>query len=278
MKREDIRIRDPFVLTDEKKKKYYMYGTTDIDGGRSFSVYVSEDLENFEPAFVVFDGEKTGFWATTDYWAAEVHFYRGKYYLFGSFRAENVCRGTQILVADNPKGPFAPISSAPQTPLGDACLDGTLWVENGVPYLVYCHEWLQVYDGEICAVRLSEDLRERAGEPFRLFKASENPFVTPFTERDGNECYVTDGPFLYKENGKVQMLWSSFIDGHYAVLRSCAESIRGKWSHCAPLYTKDGGHSMLFLDLQGRKRLALHAPNAADKERAVFLTPNETLL
>jgi hypothetical protein len=26
-------------------------------------------------------------------------------------------------------------------------LDGTLWVEDGVPYMIFCHEWIQITDG-----------------------------------------------------------------------------------------------------------------------------------
>ena len=49
-------------------------------------------------------------------------------------------RGTQILRADKPDGPFLPLSTLQQTPLDEMALDGTLWVEDGVPYMVYCHE------------------------------------------------------------------------------------------------------------------------------------------
>ena len=277
MKRQDLRIRDPFVLTDKENGKYYLYGTTDFptpdypNGRNTFSVYVSEDLEEFDGPYTVFDGRKSGFWATLDYWAAEVRFYCGKYYLFGSFRADGVRRATQILSADSPLGPFAPISDLPQTPSEEDCLDGTLWVEDGKPYLVYCHEWLQAYDGEICAVELSRDLSRRIGEPFCLFKASEHPCVTFFTERDGKKCYVTDGPFLFQENGKLKMIWSSFIDGEYAVLESCSDKIKGAWSHLSPKFSKNGGHSMLFTDLKGKKKLALHCPNTDQMERPVFL-------
>ena len=49
MKREDIRIRDPFVLPYQGK--YYLYGTgtpgaEDINQGRQFWCYISEDLGN----------------------------------------------------------------------------------------------------------------------------------------------------------------------------------------------------------------------------------------
>ena len=29
------------------------------------------------------------------------------------------------------------------------CLDGTLWVEDGKPYMIYCHEWVETVDGEM---------------------------------------------------------------------------------------------------------------------------------
>ena len=94
LKRENIRIRDPFVYTDYENKCYYMYGTTDlvpdcVDARNTFSVYRTVDLENFEEPKVIFDGDKCGFWADRDFWAPELHKYNGKYYLFGSCKAEN---------------------------------------------------------------------------------------------------------------------------------------------------------------------------------------------
>lgn len=276
--KKDIRIRDPYIYVDRENKKYYMYGTTDLPfkdslaAGRTFSVYVSTDLENFEGPFLVFDGEKENFWATRDYWASEMHVYKDKYYLFASFKAEGKSRATQILMADSPLGPFKPISSAPQTPSEQECLDGTLWVENGVPYMVYCHEWVQIYDGEIHAVKLSDDLSKTVGEPFKLFKASDNPFAYHIRELNGNKCYVTDGPFLIKKDGKINLIWSSFDkDLNYVILTAQADSITGEWKHLSPKYDFDGGHSMIFTDLNGKEKISFHAPNEASKERAQFL-------
>ena len=74
LKREDIRIRDPYIVTDKENGCYYMYGTTallpdSLATTRTFSVYKTYDLENFEEPKVIFDGEKCGFWAERDYWA-----------------------------------------------------------------------------------------------------------------------------------------------------------------------------------------------------------------
>ena len=175
MKREDINIRDPFILTDRENGVYYLYGTSGDarrkELGYGFDVFVSRDLEEFSEPTVVFS-PSDGFWGKYDFWAPEVHFYKGKYYMFASFKADGKCRATHILRSDSPMGPFVPVSDTPATPAGQECLDGTLYVEDGIPYIVYSHEWLQVKDGEMCARRLSDDLTEAVGEPILLFRAS----------------------------------------------------------------------------------------------------------
>ena len=273
LKREEIRIRDPFIYTDTEKGCYYMYGTTALEQGSSasgntFSVYKSTDLENFEEPKVVFDGSKHNFWADRDFWAPELHKYKGKYYLFGSCRAEGKCRGTHIFVCDTPDGDFAPLSKDPITPADWYCLDGTFWVEGGIPYMIFCHEWTQVKDGQICAVRLSDDLTHAVGEPVLLFHGSDSPGVSE--TRAGNGKYVTDGPFLYEENGVINMIWSSFYHGRYQVLLSQSDTVEGQWQHRGGQYDFDGGHAMIFNRLDGKRMISLHRPNIIDEERAFF--------
>ena len=273
LKREDIRIRDPFILTDRERGCYYMYGTTDLADGtlrarNTFSVYKTEDLETFSEPKVIFDGGKIGFWGTHDYWAPEVHCYKGRYYLFGSFKAEGHVRATEILVSDKPDGDFHPLTDRPATPADWECLDGTLFVEKGIPYLVFCHEWKQVGDGEIWAQELSEDLSSPMGEPFLLFRATDNPGVSCLKGREG--CFVTDGPFLWQENGRIRMIWSSFFEGRYLVLSAEADTLRGSWTHKESLFPFDGGHAMIFHTLEGRRMISLHAPNRPDYERPFF--------
>ena len=273
LKKEEIRIRDPFILTDKENNCYYMYGTTALEpdtlhARNTFSVYKTEDLENFSEPKVVVDGSKYDFLADMDYWAPEVHRYNGKYYLFGSLKGDEKCRATQIYVCDTPDGEFVPVSKEPATPADWECLDGTLWVEDGVPYIVFCHEWVQIKDGEIWAMPLKDDLSAPAGEPFMLFRASDNPNVSEVRSGTGN--YVTDGPFLYKENGKTKMIWSSFYKGRYLVLDAECDSLRGEWKHGGSLFDFDGGHAMIFYNLEGERMISLHSPNKKNYERAFF--------
>ncbi|MBR2988997.1 MAG: family 43 glycosylhydrolase [Clostridia bacterium] len=273
LKLEDIRIRDPFIYTDYENKCYYMYGTTDLADGsisayNSYSVYKSYDLENFEEPKVLFDGDEyPDFWGKYDFWAPEMHAYNGKYYLLGSCKAKDKCRGTQIFVCDTPDGKFVPVSPNPATPLDWECLDGTFYVENGKPYMIFSHEWLQVHDGEICAVELSTDLTHAVTKPTLLFHASDSPIVSESSP--GN--YVTDGPFLYLDNGQLKMIWSSFCNGRYLVLSAKSDSVCGKWIHEGSLFDFDGGHAMIFHTLDGRRMISLHSPNTAGLERAKFI-------
>jgi GH43 family beta-xylosidase len=274
LKREEIRIRDPFILTDKEQECYYMYGTTALEVGtlaakNTFSVYKTYDLENFEDPKVIFNGSEIGFWADRDFWAPEVHKYNGRYYLFGSCKASGKCRATQIFVCDTPDGVFKPVSDKPITPDGWECLDGTFFIENGTPYVVFCHEWVQVKNGEIWAMPLKDDLTAPAGEPTMLFKATDNENVSELGGvAPGN--YVTDGPFLYREDNKVKMIWSSFYKGRYLVLEAESDSVLGKWTHNGSRFDFDGGHAMLFETLDGKRMISLHAPNSANNERAFF--------
>lgn len=278
VKTSEIRIRDPFVLPVPEEGRYYLYGTMgpkDPSRGPVFQAYFSRDLEEWSGPIVVFR-PPAGFWATRDFWAPEVHRYKGRYYLFASFKADGACRGTQILTADRPRGPFRPISDGPMTPRDWECLDGTLFVDDeGSLWMVFCHEWLQVHDGEMCAIRLSPDLDKPIGEPVLLFRASDAPWATTISDK---KDFVTDGPFLYRTtSGELLMLWSSFGKSGYAVgvARSTSGKITGPWKQDPePIFSADGGHAMIFRTFEGRLMMSLHQPNS-QSERARFVPVRE---
>jgi hypothetical protein len=146
------------------------------------------------------------------------------------------------------------------------CLDGTLWVENGTPYMIYCHEWVEMMDGTMELVELKKDLSATVGQPMRLFCASAAEWSTGSPRKDGSRTYVTDGCFLYRtKTGKLLMIWSSFKNGEYAV--GIAESTTGKvigpWRQQENLlFDKHGGHGMIFKTFDGRLCVVLHAPNS----------------
>ena len=279
----DIQIRDPFLVTDHENATYYLFGSTDADvwgtAATGFDCYRSADLHEWEGPIPAFRPSE-GFWADRQFWAPEVHEFNGRWYMLATFKSETARRGTQILVADQPAGPFVPWSNGPVTPREWECLDGTLFIdESGSPWIVYCHEWVQIMDGEIVAQRLTADLRATQGEPVVLLSASQAPWARRLRHPQLPEhvsAYVTDGPSLYRlESGTLLMLWSSMGDDGYAlgISRSESGTILGPWTHDeVPLWPKDGGHGMVATTLTGELKLVLHAPNETPRERAV-LTP-----
>lgn len=271
MRRDEIHIRDPFVLVHDGK--YYMYGTRgetcwgEADG---FDVFVGRDLESWEGPFEVFHNDGS-FWANRDYWAPEVHLYAGMFYMFASFKKDGVCRGTQILRSASPTGQFLPYSDGVVTPKDWECLDGTLYVSKAQkPYMVFCREWLQVHDGEIWGVPLRNDLKTADGEPFLLLKASQQPGASSENGLD----YVTDGPFLFRlSDGTLAMIWSTFGSQGYCVAVAYSENgeIDGKWNLSKDLlFEKNGGHGMIFSDLQNQRYITFHEPNDSKLERPSF--------
>lgn len=279
MKLSEINIRDPFVLVHAGV--YYLYGTRgatcwgEADG---FDVYTSRDMENWSDAIECFhnDGD---FFAKKNYWAPEVYFVKGAFYMFASFKGENMCRGTAVLKAQSPLGPFRLHSDKTITPREWECLDGTLYQDQmGDCYMVFCHEWVQAGDGEMCCIKLKDDLSAAAGPAKVLFRASEAAWAKPVRHSSGKMGYVTDGPFLWRTaDGTLLMLWASFSEGGYTQGLAVSDQgeITGTFTQAPPLFEKDGGHGMVFRDLQGNLWLALHSPNEYLMERPVFFPLRE---
>lgn len=262
VKRENLRIRDPFVLVYEGK--YYMYGTC-LSNGEGYGCCVSEDLQNWSYPVQVYSPE-SNFDGFCDYWAPECHFYNGSFYLFATYRSEaSGKRGVGIFRSDSPLGPFTPIGDGHITPKEIDCIDGTLYVdENGQPWMVYVNEWTSQPDenGEMAAAMLSKDLSCFISEPVVLFRSNKHIWT------NGN---VTDGCFMYRTSkGKLIMLWSNFArSGGYSVGMAVSDNgkVNGDWLHapsafyCESRNEIEGGHPMIFETLDGQLMMSIHSPN-----------------
>ncbi len=286
LKTADIRIRDPYIYAEAQNKTYYLYAQSGKREGRGFSgveVYASKDLVHWQPPRrVLVLPDDAGLQAV---WAPEMHRYKGQYYLFVTLTYDRTLsgkkpvedghwpalqmRGTHIFHADNPLGPFKPFKSGAHTPADWMALDGTFFADQGKPYMVFCHEWVQLVDGTMDCVQLKDDLSDAvAGQPKLLFKASSAPGIGP-SAKGGK---ITDGCFLYRspKSKRLFMTWSTFIPGkEYCVVLARSESggIGGPWKQQGLLYTQDGGHAMTFNTFDGRLLMALHQPNSRGRER-----------
>lgn len=295
----DFHVHDPFIVAHAPTRTYYLYTALGARGrlGRSGVVtYKSKDLRSWDGPYVVFT-VPDGIWANPRHgvWAPEVHEYKGKFYLFATLHNNNAIlatppevwrtnhlRGTIVAAADSPEGPFRVLKpTGPHPPTNFMTLDGTLYVDpSGQPWMVYAHEWIQVIDGTMEAIRLKDDLSDSVGEPIHLFKASDAPWINaerrPSTRQNN---YVTDGPQLYRtKNGRLVMLWASYNREGYVetIARSKSDNLEGPWEQLDPLVGGDSGHGMMFRTFEGQWMLVLHHPFGRPTTRAHLYEMEDT--
>lgn len=147
----------------------------------------------------------------------------------------------------------------------DKCtLDGTFWVDtNGKPYMVYCWEWIQNWNGTVEKIELKPDLDGSAGSAQLLFRASDSPWSREVVEGKDGPNRVTDGPWLFRTGtGRLGMLWTSWIYDVYTqgVAYSESGTLDGPWTQePQPVTPPNYGHAMLFRDFKGRWLMSLHS-------------------
>ena len=287
---DDINVRDPFVVADREAGVYRLYRARPWFGGKEVWMQESKDLKKWTLPQEVMHVRPE--WNVEGVWAPEVHLYAGKWWLFvtlcrdvedpprrmigeGAPDRKIMARGTWIFRADSPCGPFEPVKEGSVTPPEWACLDGTLWVEDGKPYMVFCHEWEQIKTGTVMCARLKDDLSGFAETPCELFKATDFSPDAKFDPQNAIYDQVTDGPFLYRSDvdGKLKMIWSNLRKSGYVeiVSESVTGKVHGPWSGHRILFDGDGGHGMVFRRFDGIRVLTLHSPNEMGKERIRFI-------
>lgn len=257
---EEIFVRDPYVFLTEDGD-YALTGTTyRLNYNDSYGVlaYRSHDKERWSGPYTLIEKSKLDK-EYKDFWAPEIHKIGSLYCLAVTLKPEDGKRGTYLFTSRSSCKRY--VMRARITPCDKSSLDGTLYVEDGRVWCVYCYEYIDCGDGEIRAVRLTEDMSGiEADTDILLFKASANTYE-PYLGR----YKVTDGPFLFEDNGKLRMLWSTHTaSGKYVQLSAYSDNGRldGKWlQRGEPLYASDGGHGMIFADYDGSRYLVLHAPN-----------------
>lgn len=313
LRMHDFGLHDPYVLADRRTGLYYLYNANyrqypgpEHGCGTSVVMYASPDLVRFSKPRDVFDldeiPEDAWYDRSDSPWAPEVHEWNGRYWMlmtlharrepvaptggpawYRSGRPLTARRGMVAAVADGPTGPFRVVNpSRPITPPEDMTLDGTLAVDgHGDPWMVYAHEWVQVFDGTMEAVRLDpDDLSRAIGVPVLLWRASEGSwheaegdapsggwrgeFDTPLAERlipEGTGGYVTDGPFVLRTpGGSLLSVWTSYSAGEYILSQAVSRSgeITGPWEQLPPIDHRDAGHAMVFRTFDGTPLLIMH--------------------
>jgi len=272
---DSIILSDPFILADQKTNMYYMTGT----GGR---LWKSKDLRFWDGPYDVIQTDPNSWMGPAPMvWAAEIHFYKNKYYYFATFTNRAVIidtvkgnkierRACHVLVSDKPDGPYVPMKDPIYLPADKPTLDGTFWIDkDGKPYMVYCYEWLQNWNGTIEKIELKPDLSGTVGIGTVLFRASDSPWSREKDEQDNDKPNkVTDGPYLFQtKTGRLGMIWTSWVYDVYTqgVAYSESGTLNGPWvQEKEPITPPNYGHGMLFETLNGKLLMSIHSHKIVD--------------
>ena len=266
---DSIRLSDPAILADHKTNMYYMTGS----GGL---LYKSKDLRSWDGPYQVVEQDTTSWMGSRPaIWAAELHEYQGKYYYFATFTNNAITvdsvfgrrlerRASHVLRSDNPDGPYRPMNNDLYLPANKLTLDGTFWIDSdGKPYMVYCHEWLQNYNGTMEKIELKPDLSGTIGEGQILFRAHDSPWSRERVDGVVGPNKVTDGPYLFRTGtGRLGMIWTSWVYDIYTqgVVYSESGTINGPWiQEAEPITPPNFGHGMLFKTLEGKWLMSVHS-------------------
>lgn len=247
---EPIILGDPFVY--EHENRYYMtgtYGTTN-DG---FPCYISDDLIHWEFHGMLWEKKEDG-WASGAFWAPEVKYYNGKFYLTYSGISKSL-DGLRIALAvsEKPEGPFTDLY-APWFDYGFGAIDGHIFTDGDQPYLFFSMNGAQdgYSFGITYGVQLSKDLSHPVGDTVRLIEASQDWERVNWEQ---NRC--NEGPFVFKHNNTYYMTYSAnhTFEPNYGIGYATASAPLGLWTKAAenPIASKDAalnitgiGHNSLL--------------------------------
>ncbi len=244
---------DPFILLHEDT--YYAYGTAEEDG---IGVYVSQDLLSWEAV----PGNRLALnkqdsWGDRWFWAPEVFFVNGKFYMYYS-ADEHIC----VATSDSPLGPFKQTEKKPMLD-GEKCIDNSLFIDDdGKPYLFFD----RFNDGlNIWVAELEDDLMTIRAETMKKCINVSQAWEEVWPR-------VNEGPYVIKHAGKYYMTYSanSYESPFYGIGYATADHVTGPWTKYEgnPILQKPGelvgvGHSATFTDKDGKLRIVFHSHRSA---------------
>lgn len=261
-----VPLGDPFIML--YNDTYYAYGTSAENG---IEVFVSTDLKSWKRPEGTNQGlalHKDDVWADRWFWAPEVYYVKGKFYMYYS-ADEHLC----VATSDSPLGPFKQSVQKPMIE-DEKCIDNSLFIDDdGKPYLFF----VRFNDGNnIWVAELTDDLLNIKSETMHKCINVSQPWEEVWPR-------VNEGPFTLKHNGKYYLTYSanSFESPFYGIGCATASDVMDEWKKYDwnPLLQKPGnllgtGHGAIFKDKDGVMRLVFHAHR--DKEnihpRAMYIT------
>lgn len=214
----------------------------------AFDCFSSKDLVTWTKHSAVLDTAAVK-WANKAMWAPSIISKDGKYYFF--FGANDVHEGEiggiGVAVSDRPEGPYKDLLGKPlinEIVNGAQPIDQFVFRDEDGHYYMYYGGW-----GHCNMVQLNDDFTGLV------------PFEDGVTYKEITPENYTEGPFMFKKNGKYYFMWSEGGWGNpdYSVAYAIADSPFGPFERIGKILQEDpsvassaGHHSVM------------HAPGTED--------------
>jgi beta-xylosidase len=216
------------------QERYYLYPTfsAPFEEQTFFEAFVSDDLDEWEPAGRILDFGSIGWSTNRAAWAPSVAERDGKYYFY--FSAGDGA-GLGVAVCDRPDGKFVDALGMPlvkEYHHGAQPIDAHAFLDDDGQAYLYWGGW-----GHAVAARLGKDMISIEGD------------IVEITPRN----YV-EGPFMLKRNGLYYFMWSEggWGDPSYQVAYAISQSPFGPFERSGVILqgnpevgTSAGHHSVL---------------------------------
>lgn len=220
-------IGDPYVL--KYNGKYYMYATS---SGEGFLVWVSSNLVDWVQSGLALNRNNEGNkWGKGNFWAPEVKYYKGKFYMTYSAISENGKMKIRIAQSDNPLGQFLNWSTPFLLGDQDSYIDGDLFIDGDKLYLYYVKDCsTNIINGkhvsQIYVSEINTNLMELTGSP-KLILTPDQAW-----EGTGSDWMWNEGPFVMKHENLYYLLYSAnvFNSAQYSVGVATSTSPMGDWT------------------------------------------------
>lgn len=257
---------DPSVI--RVGQDYWATATTS-EWAPEFPIMHSRDLVNWEIVGAVF--QKHPDWSTGSYWAPELSFYRGRFYIYYAARKKGGPLCVAVATANRVQGPYTDHGPLVCQEVGS--IDGfPVTDEQGRPYLLWKEDGNSVSKPTpIWAQPLSADGTKLVGERKELFhndQAWEKHASLPYGD-------LVEGPAVVRRDGWFYIFYS----GNFCCARECnymlgvarSRKLLGPWEKnpANPIMRgnetwKCPGHGTVVTDQRGRDFLLYHAYKADD--------------
>lgn len=261
---EPIILGDPFMY--QHGGKYYLTGTYGT-ANEGFPCYISDNMIDWKFNGMLWEKDENC-WASEAFWAPEVKYYNGKFYLtYSGLSKSGDGLRIALAVSDYPQGPFTDLH-APWFDFGFGAIDGHIFTDGDQPYLFFSMNGAKdgYSFGIIYGVQLAKDLSAPVGDTIRLLEASQ-----PWEKVNWKHNRCNEGPFVFKHKDIYYMTYSGnhTFEPNYGIGYATASSPLGVWTKSTenPIANKDSA-----LNITGIGHNSLLPTHSADEMWIIYHT------